>query len=144
MSLFFTLFIEHTQAQTVEIKNQDVFINGKNVLKFEKINLGQSSFFTLDHKEVLFYKLHDNGTSEYSGDDYMSLNFIQEKVKVETTDVSRIVAPGMRKSMQKLIKWLVKDEVMNTDGTINSDKLAIFLQKYNEDIISKQHYHQHH
>lgn len=144
MSLFFTLFIAHTQAQNVQIKNKDVFINGKNVLKFEKINLYQCSFFTLDHKEVLFYKLHDKATGNNSNDTYMSLNFINENVKVETSDMSRIVAPSMRKSMQKLISWLVKDEVINTDGTINADKLKIFVQKYHEDLRVNHHYHDQH
>src|ERR1051325_9117361 len=76
----------------VDLKKGVVYINGKAVLKYEKSGMGtQCSFFHLnDDTEILLYQYKDNETSNYHDDDYIVLNFLTEKKKIETTDVSHI------------------------------------------------------
>ncbi|MBM6498408.1 hypothetical protein H9X54_003710 [Flavobacterium macrobrachii] len=86
----------------------------------------------------LLYKEFDNETPKYVEDDYYILNFLQEKIKVETQDFSKIASfMNSKKAMQKLIKWLVKEKVITPEGTINRDKLDTFYEKYNENIVNR-------
>jgi hypothetical protein len=127
-------------AQKVEIKDDKVLLDGKQILKYEKINIIQHSFYTLDDNEILLYKDHDNETPRYNEDDFFSLNFLTEKTKVETTDYTRIVAGiGMnsRKNMEKLISWLIKEKVLSTDGVLNPERIKIFFEKYDENITER-------
>lgn len=133
------IFLLH--AQEVEIKNDKVLLDGNPILKYEKINILQHSFYSLESDdEILLFKWHDNETSEYSDDDYIILNFLVNKIKVETTSVEHVIAGiGMnsKKNMQKLIKWLIKEKVIDTKGNVNPDKLQTFYDKYNEDITNR-------
>jgi AAA+ superfamily predicted ATPase len=126
-------------AQDVEIKKDKVLLDGKEILRYEKENVFNQSFYSLtDDEEILHYRFSDNETQQYMEDDYFILNFLGQKVKVESTEVSRAtVIMSSRKSSEKLIKWLLKDKVLNTDGTINPEKLDNFYQKYNEDITNR-------
>jgi AAA+ superfamily predicted ATPase len=126
-------------AQEVEIKKDKVLLDGKEILRYEKENVFNQSFYSLtDDEEILHYRFSDNETQQYMEDDYFILNFLGQKVKVESTEVSRAtVIMSSRKSSEKLIKWLLKDKVLNTDGTINPEKLDNFYQKYNEDITNR-------
>jgi hypothetical protein len=142
--LTFSLILSNVcflHAQEVEIKNDQVLLDGNPILKYEKINILQHSFYSLESDdEILLFKWHDNETSEYSDDDYIILNFLVNKIKVETTSVEHVIAGiGMnsKKNMQKLIKWLIKEKVLDTKGNINPDKLQTFYDKYNEDITNR-------
>lgn len=118
----------NTSSPVATIKNNTVFLNGSKILNFKKINIAQCSFYSLDGKEVLFYRSTDN---------FVTFHFIQENIKVQTTDATRFMAPRFQKSMEKLINWLLDDQVLNTDGSINPEKLNIFKQKYHEEIENK-------
>jgi hypothetical protein len=125
-------------AQEVEIKKEKVFLEGELFLKYEKINLITHSVLDLNDDEILFVQFKDNETPEYMDDDFYILNFTTQNVKVESTDYSRITSfMNSRKTMEKLIKWLVKDKVFNKDGTINSEKLDLFFSKYDEKITDR-------
>ena len=93
-------------AQEVEIKDDQVLLDGVAILKYEKINISQHSFYSLDTEdEILVFKWHDNETNQYTQDDYIILNFLTLKTKVETTNVELIISGlGMnsKKNMQKL------------------------------------------
>jgi hypothetical protein len=39
-----------------------------------------------------------------------------------------------KKNMQKLVKWLLKEKVIDTKGNLNLEKVQTFYDKYNEDI----------
>ncbi len=127
-------------AQEVEIKDEKVLFDGKQVLKYEKTNSFIHTLFTLDDNELLLYKFNNNETREYLDDDYLVLNFIPFKKKVETTNKSQAIS-GMglnsRKNMQKLITWLLKEKVINANGAINPERLDIFYEKYNENITER-------
>lgn len=128
-------------AQEVEIKDDKVLLDGVAILKYEKINISQHSFYSLDtDEEILLFKWHDNETNQYTEDDYIILNFLTLKTKVETTNVELIISGlgiNSKKNMQKLVKWLLKEKVIDNKGNLNSAKVEIFYDKYNEDITER-------
>jgi hypothetical protein len=126
-------------TQEVEIKDDKVLLDGKQILKAEKINMVEYSFYNLkSDDEILLYRQMDNETSRYQDDDYYVLNFLTEKVKVESNDFYKIASfMNSKKSMEKLIKWLLKEKVLTNDGELNSDRLAIFKEKYDQNITER-------
>lgn len=138
--LVLTLFLNLNlvKAQEVEIKKDKILLEGDIFLKYEKININTHSVLDLNENEILFVQFKDNETPDYSDDDFYILNFTTQNIKVESTDFSRILSfMNSRKTMEKLIKWLVKDKVINKDGSINSEKLDIFFSKYDEKITDR-------
>lgn len=126
-------------SQEVEIKQDKVLLDGKAILKYEKINMMEHSFYSLENDdEILLFKSFDNETPKYIEDDFFVLNFLMERVKIETQDFSKIASfMNSKKSMQKLIKWLIKDKVLTVDGKIDVEKLEIFFDKYDENITNR-------
>ncbi len=127
-------------AQKVEIKNEDVLLDGNAILKAEKINVGQYSFYALNGDEILMFKIFDNETPQYNQDDYYVLNFIEQKKKLQSTDFSKVVVGlGMnsRKSMEKMTTWLLKEKVITPEGKINPDRLDVLIDKYDEKILER-------
>jgi len=126
-------------AQEVVIKDDKVLLDGKQILKAEKINVAQYSFYTMkDDEEILMYRYMDNETPRYQEDDYYVLNFLTEKTKVESTDFTKILNfMNSRKGMEKLVKWLLKERVINSDGELNSERVQIFKEKYDENITER-------
>ncbi|MCS4305196.1 MULTISPECIES: hypothetical protein [unclassified Chryseobacterium] len=126
-------------SQEVSIKDDKVLLDGKQILKAEKINITQYSFFSMkDDEEVLMYKYMDNETPKYVSDDYFILNFLTEKTKVESTDLAKIANfMNSKKGMEKLIKWLLKERVINQNGELNPDRVAVFKEKYDENITQR-------
>jgi len=133
----------NASAQEVLLKEPYVLINGKQVFKFEKINASHYSFFTLDDDEFLMFKYDDNGTLGTPGsqaDDYFTLNFLTLKTKVESSDLPKItqgLGANMKKNMEKMIAWLLKEKVIDADGNLNSAKVEIFFDKYHEKILDR-------
>ncbi|MCD0479681.1 hypothetical protein LPB90_14555 [Chryseobacterium sp. LC2016-29] len=126
-------------TQEVEIKDDKVLLDGKQILKAEKINMVEYSFYNLkSDDEILLYRQMDNETSRYQDDDYYVLNFLTEKVKVESNDFYKIASfMNSKKSMEKLIKWLLKEKVLTNDGELNPYRLAIFKEKYDQNITER-------
>lgn len=126
-------------SQDITIKDDKVLLDGKQILKAAKINLTQYSFFSMkDDEEVLMYKYMDNETPRYVSDDYFILNFLTEKTKVESTDLAKIANfMNSKKGMEKLVRWLLKERVINQEGVLNPDRVAIFKEKYDENITKR-------
>lgn len=126
-------------SQNVTIKDDKVLLDGKQILKAEKLSLAQYSFFSMKNDdEILMYKYMDNETPSYVSDDYFILNFLTEKVKVESGDLGKVSNfMNSRKGMEKIIRWLLKERVINQDGELNSDRLAVFKEKYDENITAR-------
>ncbi|WP_228445940.1 hypothetical protein [Chryseobacterium gleum] len=126
-------------SQDVSIKDDKVLLDGKQILKAEKINAAQYSFFSMkDDEEVLLYRYMDNETPRYVNDDYFILNFLTEKTKVESTDMTKISNfMNSKKGMEKLIKWLLKERVISHKGELNPERVAIFKDKYHENITER-------
>ncbi len=138
---FFILMISSNLyfSQNVTIKDDKVLLDGKQILKAEKLSLAQYSFFSMKNDdEILIYKYMDNETPSYVSDDYFILNFLTEKVKVESGDLGKVSNfMNSRKGMEKIIRWLLKERVINQDGELNSDRLAVFKEKYDENITAR-------
>lgn len=126
-------------SQEVVIKDDKVLLDGKQILKAEKINVLQYSFYSMkDDKEILMFRQMDNETPKYMDDDYYVLNFLTEKTKVESTDFTKILNfMNSRKAMEKLIKWLLKERVINNDGELNPERVQTFKEKYDENITDR-------
>lgn len=126
-------------TQNVTIKDDKVFLDGKQILKTEKISLAQYSFFSVkNNDEILMYKYMDNETPSYVRDDYFILNFLTEKVKVESTDLGKVSNfMNSRKGMEKLVKWLFKERVINQEGELNPERVTVFKEKYDENITQR-------
>ena len=141
LSIVFILIGSFINAQEVEIKDDKVLLDGTPILKYEKINRLHHSYYSIESDdEMLLFKWHDNETSQYYEDDYIILNFLTAKVKVETTSVEHVISGlGMnsKKNMQKLVKWLIKEKVLDSKGNLNPEKLQTFYDKYNEDITQR-------
>jgi hypothetical protein len=128
-------------AQNVEIKDDKVLVDGKEILKYEKVNFFQHSFYSLtDDEEILMYKYNDNESRDYKEDDYFILNFLTAKKKIECGDIQKVVTGlGMssKKNMEKLVAWLLKEKVIDVNGVLNTNKLDTFYEKYNENITER-------
>ncbi|REC48650.1 hypothetical protein DRF67_07205 [Chryseobacterium pennipullorum] len=126
-------------SQEVTIKDDKVLLDGKQILKAEKINAAQYSFFSMkDDEEILLYRYMDNETPRYVNDDYFILNFLTEKIKIESTDLAKIANfMNSRKGMEKLVRWLLKERVINHDGELNADRIVVFKEKYDENITDR-------
>ncbi|WP_300686445.1 hypothetical protein [Chryseobacterium sp.] len=138
---FFILMISSNLyfSQEVVIKNDKVLLDGKQILKAEKISLAQYSFFSMkDDEEILLYKYMDNETPSYVSDDYFILNFLTEKIKIESTDLGKVANfMNSKKGMEKIIKWLLKERVLNQNGELNPDRVIVFKEKYDENITAR-------
>lgn len=115
-------------AQEIKIKKDQIFLDGNPFLKYEKINLAEHSFRTENGDEVLYFQTKQDDL----GETYLVFNFVQMKRKVKSDSVGRVTALGVKNMIEKMLTWLVKDKVLNTDGTINADALDIFTDKFND------------
>ena len=132
---FITLATNIAFAQIAKLENDKVLYDGKPILRFEKMNSNYSFYSLETDDEILYYTYDFNGTSAYVHDDVYTLNFLTEKIKIESRYFEQIGSISTKKSMQKLIELLVKEKVLSLDGKINREKLEIFYDKYNEVII---------
>lgn len=127
-------------AQKIEIKDNNVLLDGKKILNAKKINSSQYSFYNNVNNEILMYKYNDNETPGYESDDFITLNFLQENLKIETTDTEKACSGfcmNSKKNMEKLLTWLVKEKVITSDGNIDTNKANILHSKYDERITER-------
>ncbi|MDV3462285.1 hypothetical protein CMU84_17700 [Elizabethkingia anophelis] len=127
-------------AQEVSIKDNKVQINNVPVLRFEKETLEQYSFYNLNDDEILLFRYNNNETPANNNDDFIVLNFLVNKRKVESKDIEKALA-GMgwnsKKNITKIINWLLKEKVLTVEGEINPDKLDVFVEKYDSNITNR-------
>jgi len=127
-------------SQEVELKNGQATLDGNPLVRYEKINALQYSFYNGSDDEILFWKNFDNGTPQYLDDDYFVVNFLGEKIKVESSNFT-LCRSGLglnsEKNMKKLLATLVKEKVLRPDGTIDPDRASVFHDKYDEKITDR-------
>ncbi|GLB47958.1 hypothetical protein [Neptunitalea lumnitzerae] len=126
----FTLTIAN--AQKVKIKKGIVSVDGKETFTTDKKGLSNSySLFTLDgEKEIIFVNWNSNETVGYGEDDFVQVTFLDDNLKIES-------ATSLKISAKNLFQLLIKDKVINLDGTVNPDKLDRFFTKYDENITDR-------
>ncbi len=137
LTVIFMVTCTFMYAETVELNGNLIKIDGKDVLKFEKNKIASFSIYTIDGEELLMYRLHDNETPGDGNDDYYVLNFILEKKKIEAIPAANTTGIGgmnVKKTSEKVVNWLLREKVLNADGTLNADRIDIFISKYDENI----------
>ena len=140
--IYFFFFLGLTlSAQEITIDDEKVMLNGKQILKSEKINVSEYTFYSVaTDDEVISFRFHNNESPKYLDDDYFILTFVNQKVRIESMNKQRVFAGlGMnsRKNMEKLLNWLLKEKVIDAEGNINIEKLQNFATKYNENITNR-------
>ncbi|GAA4241512.1 hypothetical protein GCM10022292_08240 [Winogradskyella damuponensis] len=119
-------------AQKVKFKKKKVILDDKEILSYKQIPFySQRYFYKLDTSEELIYiSLERNGTNNYDGDDYIKIYFSEKDILIETKSLF------YGTNTKPVIKKLVLEGVIETDGNINYEKVAKFKKRYN-DIINK-------
>ena len=132
---FFTL--SSLNAQDVSIDDGIITLDGKKVLKYEKTGETTASISTLDDKELILYTYEMNSTRGYVDDDYYRIHFLSAKKKVECDQLTHVAPVSIKKSIRKIVEWLLKEKVLNNVGEIDSERVEVFYEKYNKDITAR-------
>ena len=118
-------------SQSIKLKKGYVLLDGKEILKYERENSGvyQIHFFDLkDDNEVLFIKKNNNETIHDVEDDYTEIKFIELRKGLEIKQ---------NRTWAGYLEWLIKNKVLNYDGTINEDKAEALIENYDENISNR-------
>lgn len=124
-------FSSFVSAQEVKLKKKKVLFDGIEVLSYEREDMGvfQIHFYDLkSNDEILFLKRNNNETPSYYEDDYTQIKFIGLKKGLEVKQ---------QKSWTAYLEWLIKNKVINGDGTINEEKVDVLIQNYDENITKR-------
>ncbi|RYF98763.1 MAG: hypothetical protein EOO02_18265 [Chitinophagaceae bacterium] len=116
-------------SQDVKVKKDEVLLDGKAFLNYEKLTIVEYSIKDVTGNEFLSLQIKESPTTHAS---YLVLYFTEAKRRIESTSIDRISGMGSKTMIEKLITWLLKDKVLNADGTINPEKLEVFSEKYND------------
>ena len=108
--------LNSVNAQKVKFKGDKVLLDGEEVFKFDRKGLGtEISIFSLeDNDEILYMTSNENGTRGYYNDDYIVINFFEQRVKFESEKLSR--------NWKKLLATMFKEQVISENGIINLEK----------------------
>lgn len=138
--ILFALFVGTAYSQDISLKDGNILYNDTAILKYKKLGAMEFSIFTLADDEIIYSVWRNNETPKNYDDDYIVINFFAEKIKGESTkDELAVAGFGLnpKKNLLRLTNWLLKEKVLNTDGSINKAKLEIFYEKYNENISQR-------
>jgi len=116
-------------SQDLKVKKDEILLDNQPFLKYEKITLAEYSIKDLAGNEILFFQTKEDPTTKLT---FMSFNFVPLKKKIESDNIGRISGLGSKSMIDKLITWLIRDKVLNTNGTVNAEQLEIFSDKYND------------
>lgn len=129
--LAFLTLSNFISAQEVKLKKEKVLLDEVEILKYEREDLGvyQIHFYDLkNNDEILFIKRNDNETKGYLDDDYTQIKFIGLKKGLEVKQ---------KKTWSSYIEWLIKNKVINSDGTLNEEKVDALIENYDENITNR-------
>ena len=118
-------------AQTVELKNDEVLLDGKKIFNYKIVSwsvyeLHLSSIET--NKEVIMISRRDNETPKFYDDDYVQIKFLQLGKNLEVkTD----------RPWKKFIQWLLENEAIDNAGNISEPKVDLLIKNFDEHITSR-------
>ena len=118
-------------AQTVELKNDEVLLDGKKIFNYKIVSwsvyeLHLSSIET--NKEVIMISRRDNETPKFYDDDYVQIKFLQLGKSLEVkTD----------RPWKKFIQWLLENEAIDNAGNISEPKVDLLIKNFDEHITSR-------
>lgn len=132
-ALLLTLLLLATiaQAQKVKLKKDQVLLDGKAIMSYEKEMWGvhKIHLFTLDTQdELIEINNNDNETDKYYDDDFVQIRFLTQGKMVELKS---------NKSFKKMIEWLIKKKIIDTNGTLLVDNIDLFVKNYDENITNR-------
>ena len=130
----FVLFTIPALAQSVKLKDDKVFIDGKEVFKYKNEKAANATITLMDlntNEELIFIREDDGGTygADRRGDDFTIYIFLKEKIRVEVSTFDY---------WKNDIKFLFKQAVFDTTGKLDHDKIVLFKEKYDENISEKR------
>lgn len=130
LPLLLTLLLAtaHSAAQDVKLKKGKVLIDGVETFDYTVDMLTSETHVchlgTQDDIVLITYK--NNGTSNYKGDDYMTVFFESARLLLSTSNMYY----GLRGEV--MVKRLITEKVLLGDGTIDPDRLETFRVKYGQ------------
>lgn len=125
------IFSNLVNAQDIKLKKEKVLLDGKEILKYERENWGvfQIHFYPLNSdEEILLFKKNDNETKNYLDDDYTEIKFISLNKSLEIKQ---------NRTWSGYLEWLIKNKALNTDGSLNEEKVDNLIINYDEKITSR-------
>ncbi|HTO16334.1 MAG TPA: hypothetical protein VLZ83_11215 [Edaphocola sp.] len=130
--LIVTSFTIKTYAQDIKLKKDFVIVDGEQKFQYEKRSSAtEFTLYSLDKdKEILTIIRNKGGTAGYSYDDYVQLIFTDYNVRVESVRFKGY-------SFKWFIELLLKEKVLNPDGSIDEQKLQTFFTKYDENVTNR-------
>jgi hypothetical protein len=115
-------------AQKVKIKNGKVAINETEVFNYKEGKNDISLFNINTNEEIIFIKKNagkiTEGDDKYK-DDFVTYMFLKEKIKVEISTTKYDIG------------FLFNQGVFDLSGNLDSDKILLFKEKYDENISGK-------
>ncbi len=124
------IFTFHSvQAQKVKLKKDVVYVDGEATFSYAKKTHGtEFVVYTLNTKDELFTAIFYPGDTENRDDNYYKLVFTNEKKSLEYT----------RTYWNKfLISWLLEQDILTVEGTMNLSKIDNFIAKYDENVSER-------
>ena len=128
--LILLLAITSMNAQKVKLKKGKISVDGVEVFNYE-LNRGDgwiSIYNMSDNEEVIFIRIADNGTNNYPQDDYTIYKFLKQDVVVEVSGYTL---------WKNHVKFLLKNNVFDTNGLLNDSKIDHLKSKFDENITEK-------
>ncbi len=127
------LFGTNIFSQKIELKNDIVKIDGKDIFSYKDGKSAEElTIYKLNTKdELIFIRHNNNGTPGQSsnGDDYNNILFVPLKLKMETRK--------WHMRWKTTVMWFYENGIINDKGEIDENKIALFIEKYNENISQK-------
>ncbi len=109
-------------GQEIKIKDNTVFVDGKECLKINVSDPNNITFLDMNGKEIIFLKYIHN--TKY-GSVYCKITFLEQK--------KSFTSKNYIYTKKLLIKRLVAEKLLE-NCSINSDKLDVFLLKFDENV----------
>ncbi|WP_284463472.1 hypothetical protein [Chryseobacterium sp.] len=108
-------------GQKVKLKNDKLFIDDKECMKYTSKELGtKNSFFSLDGKPLFFLDVISTGKGIDDG-----------YIKISFTDSEEIVTMGVGYSKKSIVSQLIEMGVID-NCKINSERIKDYVKRYDQ------------
>ena len=123
-------FLQLSFSQKIELKKGKILLDNKEILNYTVEN--RQTEFTISNlsgEELLFVIDYENQTTGYRADDYYKINFTNNKIKLESSN--------LQATWKKFVEWLYKNKVFDNNGIFILEKIEIFKETYDEKLSEK-------
>ena len=130
----FALFIfisnsSFSQKPKVKLKKGTIYLNDEEFLSYERrSNAMEFVVFELNTENELFTCIFYKGDRDIQNDSYNRLIFTESEKSMEYS------TGYWNKS---LIKWLLEQKLITSEGKLAQDKIDGFIKKFDEDITER-------